>query len=161
MSKHKSKNRQWLEKKCLPQLEGRTLFVGVEKYTKDYHKRVDGRFETIEINKKLAKYGSPHKHYTGDFLHHKALYKYDNVVLFGLFGQAHSATNEARRIHKIHKHAHQILRKKGSLISAHRCNKEISREYWQTYFRRPPFNLYRVIKECVKERQYIWWGEKQ
>ena len=35
--KRLSKNRAWLEKKCLPKLTGMTLFVGIEKYTKDYH----------------------------------------------------------------------------------------------------------------------------
>lgn len=128
--KRLSKNRKWLEKKCLPKLKGLTLFVGVEKYTKDYHKLVRGTMETIDLNRKLARYGSPHGHYKKNFVKFKAKRKYDNVVMFGLFGQGHSWTNNKNRIFRAHEHALRMLKARGNLISGHRAGVKISAKKW-------------------------------
>ena len=160
MSKH-SKNRQWLEKRLLPLLEDRTLFVGVERYTKDYHKIVSGTFETIDIRKSMAKYGSPHKHHIGDIVHFGSLYSYDNIIMFGLFGQGHSQTNNMKRILKIHQKMDSILANGGLLVSGHRCGAEISERKWRKFFKQDPMSTYKVEYENVLDRQYIWVGRKK
>ena len=156
-----SKNRAWLEKKCLPKLTGTTLFVGIEKYTKDYHKLVKGKLHTVELNKKLAKYGSPHGHFTKNFMDFKPRRKYDNVVLFGLFGQTHSWTNKMWKIKKAHLHAHEMLKKGGNLISGHRCGVKISTIQWTAFFEDwVGGHCYLPLEIAVLDRQFIFWGGK-
>ena len=81
----------------LPSCEGKTLSVGCHWFNKDdaFCLSNPKDFETIEIEPAYGLYGSPFKHYTGDFLKLKPDYKYNHILLFGVLGIPNLAQDDS------------------------------------------------------------------
>jgi len=94
-------DRLWIEGKYLPQLSGEVLYVGVNYYTDFYHELVKdpSLFTTVDMDVKVAKYGSPYNHYVDnieDFLEYAD--QYNHISVFGLFGCGHSVIKDRKVI---------------------------------------------------------------
>lgn len=111
-------DRYWLEK-FISTLNGSILYIGVEKYTTIYQSLVKDKkkFETIDIKPNYHQYGSSNKHYFGNFLDLKPYYKYDNIIMYGLFGYSHAKIKDVKLIDLMHKKASKLLNKNGILVT--------------------------------------------
>ena len=80
-------DKQWIQKRYLPELSGKILFVGS---MPDYHNLVKTPelFESLDFDPTAASKGnvSPYKHHICDFLDFQNEYTYDHISLHGLWG---------------------------------------------------------------------------
>ena len=72
----------------LPSCEGYTLDVGVHSFNKNDEVccKKTCKYETIDIDERSNGFGSSYKHTIVDFLDYEPLYKFDNIILFGVLG---------------------------------------------------------------------------
>jgi hypothetical protein len=81
-------DRRYLALEYYPSCLGKTLNVGVHEFNQLdwlFVGNPEG-FETLELEEKYSKFGSPFKHTTGDFLNFNPGYEFQDIVLFGVLG---------------------------------------------------------------------------
>ncbi len=158
--------RLYLEHEYLPQLQGRTLFVGVNYYTNFYHllTKDPELFETIDVDDVRVEDGSPIKHYVGNILDFEHCgYLYDNVCLFGVLGHADDW--------EVIKHKDGIVQciekldslvKPGGTLLLGPANQCFSFDWWdaEIYNSLPLFNNYSCLLQQKIDINYIWYGRK-
>jgi hypothetical protein len=147
-------DRRWLEQEYLPQLVGRVLYVGVSSYTTCYWNRVPEpeKFETIDLAENRACFGSPFRHYVGNFLELTPACCYDHIALYGLF--EHPWVTDPDTTRQIIEHADRLARR--TVLFGPRENLGS----WEPLFHRKPLSEYTVVFKGVIDNNLIWWGSK-
>jgi len=116
---HGSLAREWLMYEYLPSLFGRTLFVGVNSYTKFYSQLTPEPtlFETIDIDDDRGRLGgSEYKHMVGNFNELDVTeHQYDNICLFGIHGYTGFNIYNDKVIEDLI-YADKLLSKNGTLL---------------------------------------------
>lgn len=81
-------DRKYMITEFLPACTGKTLSVGCHAFNRyDCHCLPNPNdYETIDIDEKWRKYGSPYKHTNVDFLDYSPEYRFSHIVLFGVMG---------------------------------------------------------------------------
>jgi len=91
-------DRLWIEKEYLPKLVGTVLYVGINYYTDFYHELVPNpnTFVTVDLDPKVAQFGSPYGHYIDDVIHflETCNCRFNHISIFGLFGCGHSVVKD-------------------------------------------------------------------
>jgi hypothetical protein len=163
--------RAWLEKTYLPALHGSVFYIGVGNYTATYHTRVQNPelFETIDCVEERAPYGSPFKHYIGDFMQFSSLAQYDNVSLFGILGFSAPYFTPFRTHEQILKALDKIdslvktngtLQVSGQIGGTPYLIEGQDSEFWLTLFSSGIFKIYKTIACLISPQNVIWWGQK-
>lgn len=164
-----ARDRIFLEKEYLPTLQGSVLYVGVGSYTAFYHKLVKDptEFETIDVLKEVAHFGSPNRHWIGDIRDLAAEYdvQYNHVALYGNFGfgkGANPPTVVATKLQiiKCLEAADELLLTGGTLLVAPGMVDRTA-EFWDEVFNTP--FLKKNYKILLKKQMdtYIWWAQKR
>jgi hypothetical protein len=163
--------RDWLKKEYLPFLEGRVLFVGVNYYTEDYvqYAKQPELFETIDLLPERAQFGSPYKHYTGEFITFDPGYQYDHICLFGVMGHYGDlksgepfTIDTEENITQALEQAHKLLKMGGTLqLGPNRvCVPEQNTAFWQDRLKQYPLNKYNIVTDVLGPCNVVWWGRK-
>ena len=155
-------DRIWLERDYLPSLKGAVLFVGVEGYTRYYHRLVRGRFATVDMRPEVAAFGSPGDHVVGDFRGLTCFGEFDHVVLYGLFGQPHSVLQSDSEIADCMRVARSLGREGAGIMIG--CSTDTrSSDEWRAFMSRHATDFDEVRERLIRPSSehnvmYIWQG---
>lgn len=175
----------WLTHSYLPSLRGRILFVGVRDYNTRYYAYLNDPklFETIDIDERVRRHGSPYGHYTADIMDFSPGYQYDHICLVGCLGLHNAEGREdfytvdtEEKILKALTNAHSLLQEGGTLLvdmpTGTNCvyrqhMGQFDASFWERLCEQYPLNQYRLIfKGFIKpgsdnsENRIFWWAEK-
>lgn len=159
--------RDWHERKYLPALQGKILYVGVGQYTQKYHRLTKSpkSFETIDFLPERAHWGSPYGHYVEDFLTFDPGYQYDHISMFGIMGHPESiycSIVDDETITESLNKADALLKVGGTLELGpnHAAVAEQHKDFWLERFAMPPLDKYKVLYIGVGVDNIVWWGKK-
>jgi hypothetical protein len=156
--------RIYIEQEYLPQLSGKTLFIGVNYYTDFYHQLTKNPelFETLDILEDRIEHGSPYKHYVCNILDFRDQgYLYDNVCLFGVLGHADDwdVIQKREEILRCMEILDSLVAAGGTLLLGP-GNWSHDIEFWDDIYNQPMFKKYTILMLKKIGRNYVWYGRK-
>lgn len=157
--------RIFLEKEYLPQLTGKTLFIGVNYYNDFYHLLLKephcDYFETLDVEETQIEFGNPNKHYICNILDFKSDYLYNNVIFFGIIGHKDDwdIIKSEQEVIKCINVLDTLVAPGGNLLLGPACI-YFKKEFWDVIYNLPVLKKYTNISLKKIDINYIWQGKK-
>lgn len=163
--------REWIQSVYLPALKGSVLYIGVGSYTASYYTYVQNPelFETVDLLEERAQYGSPFKHYIGDFMSVPTDVFYDHVSFFGILGfnaPYFSPFKTKEQIVSALERVDSLLKSNGTLQVSGQIGgtpyliEGQGSDFWLEMFGTGILKKYKTIACLLSSQNVIWWGQK-
>ena len=158
-----SADRDWLEQRYLPTLEGRILFVGVNDYTQSYPSLIKGGiFESLDSCPVRSNFGGTSTlHHNVSILEFEDEALYDHVSVHGCHGCIGHNINNSRIREEIIKLS-SLVKPGGTFQFGPACGyvPQYEETHWREFIKEAPFTEYTFIHNKVEPPNYIFWGKK-